>query len=66
MPRSRQQRLDDQVRRVSVSFPLDDYESLAQLAEEGRVSVAWVVRTAVAGFLATAKGNHSRVHPQGG
>lgn len=37
--------------RTTVSFPTEDYAVLEQLAKEKRVSVSWVVRDAVEGYL---------------
>ena len=39
------------VRRVSVSFDAADYEELQKIAAEKRVSLAWVVRDAVAAYI---------------
>lgn len=39
-------------RRVSVTFPADHYAELERIAGRKRVSVAWVVRDAVEGYLA--------------
>ena len=41
----------DAVRRVSVSFDAADYEELRKIAAEKRVSLAWVVRDAVAAYI---------------
>lgn len=41
----------DAVRRVSVSFDAADYEELRRIAAEKRVSLAWVVRDAVAAYI---------------
>ena len=41
----------DTVRRVSVSFDAADYEELRRIAAEKRVSLAWVVRDAVAAYI---------------
>lgn len=38
--------------RASVSFPREIYESLEQIAQEKKVSVAWVVRDAVEKYVA--------------
>jgi predicted DNA-binding protein len=38
--------------RQSVTFPREVHETLALLAEEKRVSVAWVVRDAVEKYIA--------------
>lgn len=37
--------------RASVSFPAEDYEKLEVLAQQKRVSLAWVVREAVRDYL---------------
>lgn len=37
--------------RTSVSLPREHYDLLASLAEQNRVSVAWVVRDAVARYV---------------
>ena len=37
--------------RTSVSLPREDYNILESLAEENRVSVAWVVRDAVSHYI---------------
>lgn len=37
--------------RVSVSFPQADYAELKEIADNKRVSLAWVVREAVANYL---------------
>lgn len=37
--------------RTSVSFDQDDYAELKYIAETKRVSIAWVVREAVADYL---------------
>ncbi len=39
------------VRRVSVSFDRGDYDELVRIAAEKRVSLAWVVRDAVAAYI---------------
>ena len=41
----------DTIRRVSVSFDAADYEELRRIAAEKRVSLAWVVRDAVAAYI---------------
>ena len=38
--------------RTSVSFPQELYESLEQIAEEKKVSIAWVVRDAAEKYVA--------------
>ena len=37
--------------RVSVSFPKEQYELLSRIAQEKKVSVAWVTRDAVEKYL---------------
>ena len=37
--------------RASISLPADQYELLKRLAEEKKVSIAWVVRDAVDHYL---------------
>ncbi len=37
--------------RASVSFPADQYAVLEKLAEEKKVSIAWMVRDAVDNYL---------------
>lgn len=39
--------------RASVSFPEDQYTELERIAQEQRVSLAWVVREAVQSYLVT-------------
>ena len=41
----------ESVCRVSVSFEAADYEELRRIAAEKRVSLAWVVRDAVAAYI---------------
>jgi len=43
---------DDDKERVSVTFPRPHYSELQRIAENKRVSVAWVVRDAVREYLA--------------
>ena len=38
--------------RASISFPLDLYETLEEIAREKKVSLAWVVRDAVEQYVA--------------
>ena len=38
--------------RASISFPRDIYRSLEELAEQKKVSLAWVVREAVEAYIA--------------
>lgn len=37
--------------RTTVSIPIDEYERLRSIAEQKRVSIAWVVRDAIAQYL---------------
>jgi hypothetical protein len=37
--------------RASISFPEEQYQVLERIAAENKVSVAWVVRNAVDGYL---------------
>ncbi|MGP1676786.1 MAG: CopG family transcriptional regulator [Burkholderiales bacterium] len=39
--------------RASVSFPEDQYSELERIADQQRVSLAWVVREAVQAYLVT-------------
>ncbi|MCL4680790.1 MAG: ribbon-helix-helix protein, CopG family [Rhodocyclaceae bacterium] len=39
--------------RASVSFPEDQYSELERIADQQRVSLAWVVREAVQNYLVT-------------
>ena len=39
--------------RASISFPKNQYAELARIAQQQRVSLAWVVRDAVQTYLAT-------------
>lgn len=41
----------DRTVRASVSFPEDQYAELERIAQEQRVSLAWVVREAVQTYL---------------
>jgi metal-responsive CopG/Arc/MetJ family transcriptional regulator len=38
--------------RTTVSLPVQDYQELERIAEQKKVSVAWVVRAAVEDYLA--------------
>ncbi|MCY4589654.1 MAG: ribbon-helix-helix domain-containing protein [Alphaproteobacteria bacterium] len=42
---------DKEIVRTSVSLPKEHYNILASVAEQNRVSVAWVVRDAVARYV---------------
>ena len=37
--------------RASISFPEEQYEVLGKIAAENKVSLAWVVRDAIDGYL---------------
>ncbi|MBK7356041.1 CopG family transcriptional regulator [Propionivibrio sp.] len=39
------------INRTSVSFPADLYRTLAQIAEQKKVSVAWVIRDAAEKYI---------------
>jgi len=41
--------------RASISFPSDTYKALEQLAQQKKVSLAWVVRDAVERYVAEQK-----------
>jgi metal-responsive CopG/Arc/MetJ family transcriptional regulator len=41
--------------RASISFPVDLYESLEQIARQKKVSLAWVVRDASERYVADPK-----------
>lgn len=45
------QAIDKDTVRTSVSLPREHYSILASVAEQNRVSVAWVVRDAVARYV---------------
>ena len=58
--------------RVSVSLDADDYADLKVIARDKRVSLAWVVRDAVADYLDARnplfprkRGSEARVHQDG-
>jgi metal-responsive CopG/Arc/MetJ family transcriptional regulator len=42
--------------RASISFPADLYETLAQIAKQKKVSLAWVVRDAAERYVADETG----------
>jgi metal-responsive CopG/Arc/MetJ family transcriptional regulator len=44
-------RSDQKKTRASISFPTDLYETLEKIAEEKKVSVAWVVRDAAEKYV---------------
>lgn len=41
--------------RASISFPVETYESLEEVAKQKKVSLAWVVRDAAERYLADQK-----------
>lgn len=55
---------DRETTRVSVTFPVEHYEKLESLAEENKVSIAWVVRDAVEQYLSNegrkGRGSHGK------
>ena len=60
-PRSRQPVPGDSISRISVSISTEEKAALERIAEEKRVSLAWVIRDAVSRYLVmeenTASGN---------
>ena len=48
--------------RASISFPSDLYETLAEIAKQKKVSLAWVVRDAAEKYVADARASESRDH----
>ena len=49
--RSRQPVPGEKVERISLSISAEDKSSLERIANEKRVSIAWVIRDAVSGYL---------------
>ena len=49
--RKRKPPTSEMVARASVSFPIEHYQELERIAEDNKVSVAWVVRQAVEKYL---------------
>jgi predicted transcriptional regulator len=47
------------VRRSSISFSDDIYDSLEKLAYQKKVSIAWVVREAVESYIYTQEGQNT-------
>lgn len=45
------------VKRVTISFPQDDYSYLEKLASKKKVSLSWVVREAVEKYIVVSKEN---------
>jgi metal-responsive CopG/Arc/MetJ family transcriptional regulator len=50
-PQKVELRPDQKTTRASISFPNDLYETLGKIAEEKKVSVAWVVRDAAEKYV---------------
>jgi len=50
-PRTRKPSMAEKTARTSVSLPAEHYVELERIAESNQVSVAWVVRQAVAKYL---------------
>lgn len=50
-PQTAALRPDQKTTRASISFPNDLYETLERIAEEKKVSVAWVVRDAAEKYV---------------
>ena len=53
MPRARSKKPStaEKIARTSVTLPVEHYSELERIAESNQVSVAWVVRQAVAKYL---------------
>ena len=50
--------------RTTVSIPKSDYGEIERIARDKRVSVAWVVREAVAEYLAESEDDKSKPAPR--
>ena len=50
----------DETIRCSISFPTDHYREVERIANEKRVSVAWVVRDALEHYLSLQKAGTRR------
>lgn len=50
-PRSRHPVPGDSITRISVSVSTEDKSALERIAEEKKVSLAWVIRDAVSDYL---------------
>jgi len=49
---TKKQRNEQNMARASVSLPAEDYAEIERIAEQNRVSIAWVIREAVSSYLA--------------
>lgn len=58
---------NNKIVRASVSFPQNDYSYLEDIADDKKVSVAWVVREAVDEYIKTYKniGNKNDIKRNG-
>ncbi len=48
----KRKRPDPGMSRASVSLPVEDYAEIERIAQQNRVSIAWVIREAVTQYLA--------------
>ena len=55
-PKSRHPVSGSSVERLSISISSEDKAALEKLADEKKVSLAWVIRDAVAQYLAASSG----------
>lgn len=46
-----EKRVQERTIRASISFPEEQYQVMERIALENKVSVAWVVRDAIEGYL---------------
>lgn len=53
--RSRQPISTEKVERISLSLAGEDKAALDRIASEKRVSIAWVIRDAISGYLSQQK-----------
>lgn len=51
--------------RLSISLPLEDYTELCAEAQKMQVSLAWVIRRAVASHIAAARSGLTDAHGKG-
>ena len=49
--------------RASITFPPDLYETLEEIANKKKVSLAWVVRDAAEQYVASAAATKNRAQP---
>lgn len=50
-PQNAESKTDPKTMRASVSFPIDLYQTLEQIAKERKVSIAWIVRDAAEKYV---------------